>query len=168
MHFIRLAKTTPVLYFELVDFVFVENHFYLIARILHTMNASFNMSCCPLHRLSKVQELGIYDLMVDHMNNFDSTCKSFMVTSSNGNIFRVTGLLCGEFAGLPVNSPHKGQWRAALMFSLISACTNGCANNRYAGHLKHHRAHYDVIVMLWLDRALALHRLSCWWTFHGI
>ena len=37
-----------------------------------------------------------------------------------GNIFRVTGHLCGEFTGhrSPVNSPHKGQWRGALMFSL--------------------------------------------------
>ena len=25
---------------------------------------------------------------------------------------------------LPVNSPHKGQWRGALMFSLICACMN--------------------------------------------
>ena len=46
-----------------------------------------------------------------------------MMTSSNGNIFRVTGHLCGEFTGprSPVNSPHKGQWRGALMFSLICA-----------------------------------------------
>ena len=28
----------------------------------------------------------------------------------------------------PVNSHHKGQWREALMFSLICACTNGWAN----------------------------------------
>ena len=30
----------------------------------------------------------------------------------------------------PVNSPHKGQWRGALMFSLICTWTNGRANNR--------------------------------------
>ena len=34
------------------------------------------------------------------------------MTSSNGNIFRVTGHLCGEFTG------HKGQWRGALVFFL--------------------------------------------------
>ena len=33
----------------------------------------------------------------------------YMMTSSNGNIFRVTGPLCGEFTGTPVNSSHKGQ-----------------------------------------------------------
>ena len=47
----------------------------------------------------------------------------------------------------PVNSPHKGQWRGALMFSLICAWTNGWVNNRDAGYLRRHRAHYDVTVM---------------------
>ena len=46
-----------------------------------------------------------------------------------------------------VNSPHKGQWRGALMFSFICAWINGWVNNREAGDLRHHRAHYDVIVM---------------------
>ena len=32
-----------------------------------------------------------------------------------------------------VNSPHKGQWLGALMFSLICAWINGWANNREAG-----------------------------------
>ena len=44
----------------------------------------------------------------------------------------------------PVNSPHKGQWRGALMFSLISAWINGLVNAREAGDLKCHRAHYYV------------------------
>ena len=48
----------------------------------------------------------------------------------------------------PVNSPHKGQWRGALMFSLICTWTNGWVNNLEAGDLRRHRAHYDVIVML--------------------
>ena len=46
-----------------------------------------------------------------------------------------------------VNSPDKGQWRGALMFSLICAWTNGWVNNRCAGDLRYHCAHYDVIVM---------------------
>ena len=32
----------------------------------------------------------------------------------------------------PVDSPHEGQWRRALMLSLICARTNGWANNRDA------------------------------------
>ena len=47
----------------------------------------------------------------------------------------------------PVNSPHKGQWRGALMFSLICASINAWVINREAGELTLHRAHYDVIVM---------------------
>ena len=47
----------------------------------------------------------------------------------------------------PVNSPHKGQWRGALMFSLICAWINDWVSNREAGDLRRHRAHYDVIVM---------------------
>ena len=47
----------------------------------------------------------------------------------------------------PVNSPHKGQWRGASMFSLICPWINGSVNNREAGDLRCHRTHYDVIVM---------------------
>ena len=49
----------------------------------------------------------------------------------------------------PVNSPHKGQWRGALMSSLIYAWINGWVNNREAGDLGRHRAHPYVTVMLW-------------------
>ena len=47
----------------------------------------------------------------------------------------------------PVNSPHKGQWRGALMCSLICARINGWVNNREAGDLRRYPAHCDVIVM---------------------
>ena len=70
-----------------------------------------------------------------------------MMTSSNGNIFRLTGHLYGEFTGPSVNSPRKGQWRVALMFSLICVWINGWVNNREAGDLRRYRAHYDVTVM---------------------
>ena len=58
------------------------------------------------------------------------------MTSLNGNIFRS-----------PVNSPHTGQWRGALMFSVICARINGWVNNGEAGDLRRHRVHYDVTVM---------------------
>ena len=48
---------------------------------------------------------------------------------------------------VPVNSPHKGQWRGALMFSLICVWINGWVNNREAGDLRRHHGHYDVIIM---------------------
>ena len=76
-----------------------------------------------------------------------STRVMIMMTSSNGNIFRVTGPLCGELTGHFFISPHKGQWREALMFSLICAWINSWVNNGEAGDLRRHCAHYDVIVM---------------------
>ena len=71
-----------------------------------------------------------------------------MMTSWNGNIFRVTGPLCGEFTG-PGEFPHKVQWREALVFSLSCAWINGRVNNRVDGDLRRHRSPYDVIVMTW-------------------
>ena len=47
----------------------------------------------------------------------------------------------------PVNSPHKDQWRGALMLCLICAWRNG-VNNREAGDLRRHRDHYDVTLMI--------------------
>ena len=47
----------------------------------------------------------------------------------------------------PVNSPHKGQWRGALLFSFICAYISGWVNNREAGDLRRHRANCDVNVM---------------------
>ena len=70
------------------------------------------------------------------------------MTSSNGNIFRVTGHLCGEFTG--------DRWIPRTMASdtelwcfVICAWINGWVNNREAGDLGRHRAHDDVIVMMY-------------------
>ena len=68
-----------------------------------------------------------------------------MMAASNENISRVTGPLYWDFTGHP--PPHKGQWRIALMFSLICAWLNGWLSNRNAGDLRRHRAYYDVTVM---------------------
>ena len=48
----------------------------------------------------------------------------------------------------PANSPHKGQWRGALIFSLICAWIHRWVNNRDAEDLRRHGAHYDVNVMI--------------------
>ena len=55
--------------------------------------------------------------------------------------------LCAGNSPVPVNSPHKGQWRGALMFYFICVWINDWANNREACDLRHHRGHYDVNVM---------------------
>ena len=58
----------------------------------------------------------------------------------------------------PVNSPHKGQRRGALMFYLICARINGWVNNGDAGDLRRHRAYYDVIVMFLYQNVLSVRR----------
>ena len=74
--------------------------------------------------------------------------QSIMMTSSNGNIFLVTGRLCGEFTGHRW-IPHTKASDAELWCFLWSApWINGWVNNREAGDLGRNHAHYDVIVMI--------------------
>ena len=61
----------------------------------------------------------------------------------------------------PVNSPHKGQWRGALMVSLICVWIIGWVNNREAGDLRRYRTHYDVTVMLQADH-IRNYRFDIW------
>ena len=82
-----------------------------------------------------------YNFLQDNQNRLPIA----MMTSSNGNIFRVTGLL--YIYRFPVNSPHKGQSRGLWCFSSICARINGWVNNGKAGDLRRHRAHYDVTIM---------------------
>ena len=73
-----------------------------------------------------------------------------------------------------VNSPHKGQWRGALMFSLICAWINGWVNNGKAGDLRLHCAHYDVIVICPTSYSYNILYCSpsdiqqCWWGLTSI
>ena len=74
----------------------------------------------------------------------------------NGNIFRITGPLCGEFTGhwwIPcTNASDVELW----CFLLSVPWINGWVNNREAGDLRCHRAHYDVTVMYMLGVNLTI------------
>ena len=66
----------------------------------------------------------------------------------------------------PVNSPHKGQWRGALMFSLICAWIKGWVSNGEAGDLRRHRAHFDVTVMpRKVRRRYKIMDMTFWWKY---
>ena len=66
----------------------------------------------------------------------------------------------------PVNCPHRGQWRGALMFSLICAWINAWVNTREAGDLRRYRAHYDVIVMFpFMHNSGSMTVIWMWWRF---
>ena len=70
-----------------------------------------------------------------------------MMTSSNENILRVTGFLCGEFTGHRWILRTKACEAELWYFLLICIWINCWVNNNEAGDLRCHRAHYDVIVM---------------------
>ena len=53
-----------------------------------------------------------------------------------------------------LNSPHKGQWRGPLMFSLTCTRINGWVNNREAGDLRRHRVHYDANAIIRCHRQM--------------
>ena len=73
-------------------------------------------------------------------------------------IFSALLALCVGNSPVLVKSPHKGQWRGALVFSLICTRINGWVNNDEAGDLRRNHAHYDVTVMFmkWIECNIAL------------
>ena len=68
------------------------------------------------------------------------------MTSSNENIFCVTGPLCGEFIGHRWIHLTKAS-DAELWFFFICAWINGWVNHRDACDLRRHRARYVVTVL---------------------
>ena len=135
--------------------------------IYHTCSTSGRWVKCLAPWAKKISVFVVWRVMVWLKITFESYCDNFvyatisitsridlqlMMTSSNENIFSVTGPLCGEFTDHrwippPPPPPHKGQWRGTLMFSFICAWINGWVNNGESGDLRRHRARYDVIVM---------------------
>ena len=85
-----------------------------------------------------------------------------MMTSSNGSIFRVTGLLCGEFTG----PRTKASDTVLFMFSLICVWINGWVKNREAGDLRRHCTHYDVTAMMKSRNHIAYRSFSLTYTWH--
>ena len=70
--------------------------------------------------------------------------------SLNGNIFRVTGLLCGEFT-----TQRPATRNFDVLFDL--RLDRQLSKNGDAGELRRHRAHFDVIVVNLHRDQLILH-----------
>ena len=82
------------------------------------------------------------------------------MTSSNRNIFCVTGHLCREFTGdrwIPSTKASDAE-----LWCLICTWLNDWVNNREAGDLKCYRTHYDVTVMSQWETALLCNGVSHW------
>ena len=67
-----------------------------------------------------------------------------LMTSSIGNIFRVTGPLCGKS---PFTGEFPSQRPATRSFDIFFDLHLNKRLSKQAGDLRRHRAHYDVIVM---------------------
>ena len=88
---------------------------------------------------------------------------TIMMTSSNWSIFRVTDPLCGEFTGHRWIPRTKGQWRGALMVSLICALNKRLSKQSWGWWFKtqsrsliRHRNDYfrrwfAFVMFLWLQ-----------------
>ena len=74
-------------------------------------------------------------------------CNSNIMTSWDGNIFRVTGPLCGEFTGHRWISHTKANDTELWCWFWICAWINDWVNNPEAGDLRRRRDHYDGTVM---------------------
>ena len=113
--------------------------------------------------LREIVDITTYVAAVDDRINTMRTLRFECMWLLHGDFIKWKHFLCywPFMRGIhwsPVNSPHKGQWRRALMFSLICTWINGCVNNREAGDLRRHHAHYDVILMF--DSAEPRHQAS--------
>ena len=79
-------------------------------------------------------------------DDYTSVFPCYMMTSSNGNIFRVTGHLCGEFTG-PGEFPAQRPVTRSFDVFFDLRPKNGWVNNREAGDLRRLRAplwrHFD-------------------------
>ena len=144
------------MFFAVVIFVYIYaikcSHVEILDQVYHIFEDNFAEICIvPNIRKCIRTYRNVYTLYLhkgastwtEHTENF---C---MMTSSNGNIFRVAGsrAICAGNSPVTGEFPHKGQWRGALTFFLICAWISGSVNNHEAGDLRRNRAHYDVTVI---------------------
>ena len=88
--------------------------------------------------------IGYWWAVVPPVNGYFTVIIFFTMTSSNWDIFRVTGLCEGNS---PVTDEFPSQRLVTWRFDVFFAWTNGWVNNRDAGDLRCHRTHYDVTVV---------------------
>ena len=130
---------------------------------LWTMD-EISTSSSSMSLTSLVYNFCSYKLLVRDFLSIGYFYEVFLMTSSNGNIFRNTGPLCGEFTGpgeFPSQRPVTRSFDVFFdLHNWISvlerlwsgtrghqSLLNAWVNNREAGDLRRHRAHYNVIVM---------------------
>ena len=103
---------------------------------------------CLKGKTISVSLITLMDMQYHHsFNTDDFICSSVSWWRHQLQTFSALFVLVQSIHRSPVNSPHKGQWPGAFMFSLIYTWTSGWVNNQDAGDLRRHRAHCDVTIM---------------------
>ena len=88
-----------------------------------------------------------YSCIIDYFETVSTALTSRSWWRHQMETFSALLAICARNSPVPVNSPHKGQWCGALMYSLICVWMHDWVNNRETGDLRRYRAHYDVILM---------------------
>ena len=115
----------------------------VISRFCHSCFYIIEVQSYPGSVLYSFSSRSCFISMNEH---FDKGFVPIVMTSSNGNIFRVAGHLYGEIIvhrWIPLTTFID----AELQCFLWSRRINGWINNREAGDLRRPRPHYDVTVM---------------------
>ena len=68
--------------------------------------------------------------------------------------FSVLLAICARNSPVPGEFPAQRPVTRSFDVFFIYVWINGCVNNREAGDLRRHRAHYDVIVMLCMNTVM--------------
>ena len=97
-----------------------------------------------------------FSIQQDSMDLYDSRplkyilvqFNNIMMTSSNGNILRVTGPLSGDFTGHRWIPLTKASYVELRYFLWSASSINGLVNNLEVDDLRRLPAHYDVIIMI--------------------
>ena len=154
---VRVAFTSAQFHSNTTN-LFVEFENYTLI-ILFKFTATSPIKCCSVVHCGdeavccnkQIRGSGIwFDVDLDCGRCFDPESNRHSIqsmrTSSNGNIVRVTGHLCGEFIGHRWIPRTKTSDAELWCFLWSAPWINGWGSNSEAGDLRRHRAHYDATV----------------------
>ena len=157
----RFADKGMVIFSEFIHILFLKRYFvqmFIIRHVESDFSPSFrlNMQPIPYNKWFHVPQCDQHWYSAGAgLRTFKEWSKVRIYTWWRHQMKTIAALLVLCVVNLPVTSefPHKDPWRWALIFSLICAWINGWVSNRWAGDLRRHRVHHDVIVMIYLNRA---------------
>ena len=116
--------------------------------------------CAKYHKNSSTR------VVLQHVSGLCVLYSSNMMMSSNGNIFRVTGHLCGEFTG-PRWIPHIKASDAELWCFFYLRLNKRLSKQSWGWWFETLPAHYDVTVMLSIANNCVSNK-TCWFMWDVI